>query len=69
VAWKALEFGARAIDVVASPGLLTPTAVRMLGAHFRFDSSRARTELGWAPAPFERVLGETVDWLRSRGEL
>lgn len=67
--WKSIELGARALELVAPPKLLTPTAVRMLGAHFRFDSRRARTELGWSPAPFESVLRETIAALRSRGEL
>lgn len=67
--WRALELGARAVDLVAPPELLTPTAVRMLGAHFRCDSRRAREELGWRPRPFEDVLRETVAWLRARREL
>lgn len=67
--WRALELGVTALDTFAPPKLLAPTAVRMLGAHFRFDSARARTELGWTPAPFEAVLDETIAALRSRGEL
>ncbi|MBM3989733.1 MAG: NAD-dependent epimerase/dehydratase family protein [Planctomycetes bacterium] len=67
--WKSIELGARIVDLVAPPKLLTPTAVRMLGAHFRFDARRARAELGWQPEPFEDVLRETIAALRSRGEL
>jgi dihydroflavonol-4-reductase len=67
--WSVLERGARAVDLVAPPTLLTPTAVRMLGAHFRFDSARARRELGWEPRPFEEVLQTTIAALRARGEI
>ena len=67
--WRSVELGARALDIVVPPKLLTPTAVRMLGAHFRFDSRRARIELGWQPEPFESVLRETIAALRARGEL
>lgn len=67
--WKALEVGVRGMDLVASPELLTPQSVRMLGAHFRFDSAKARSELGWTPEPFEQVLSSTIDELRARGEL
>jgi dihydroflavonol-4-reductase len=64
--WRSLELGSSVLDLVVSPGLLTPTAVRMLGAHFRFHSARARAELGWDPRPFEEVLSRTVAWMRAR---
>lgn len=67
--WKALELGLRVVDRLASPELLTPQSVRMLGAHFRFDAAKARAELGWSPEPFESVLSRTIAELRSRGEL
>jgi nucleoside-diphosphate-sugar epimerase len=67
--WRAVELGARCADRFASPALLTPTAVRMLGAHFRFDSARARAELGWNPRPFEAVLADTVAWMRATRRL
>ena len=67
--WRALELGARGLDFVAPPDLLTPQSIRMLGAHFRFESTRAREELGWRPRPFVEVLRATIAWLRARGEV
>jgi dihydroflavonol-4-reductase len=67
--WRGLELASRGVDLVASPGLLTPQTVRMLGVHFRFDSEKARSELGWSPEPFETVLSGVIAGLRSRGEL
>ncbi len=67
--WSALELAARAVDLFVSPGLLTPQTVRMLGAHFNFDASKARAELDWSPEPFEAVLSRTISSLRARGEL
>jgi dihydroflavonol-4-reductase len=67
--WNALELGARAVDPFVQLELFTPTAMRMLGANFRFGSDRARRELGWRPRPFVEVLRGTIAWLRARGEL
>ncbi len=67
--WKGVELGARALDALAPQDLLTPQSIRMLGAQFRFTSDKARSELGWSPAPFERVLADVVSELRARGEL
>jgi dihydroflavonol-4-reductase len=44
--------------------VVTPTALELLGLHFRYDSSRAREELGWRPRPLDEVLLETATWLR-----
>ena len=49
--------------------LKQPQALTMLGIDLRFDSGKARRELGWSPRPFEEVIRETVDELRARGEL
>jgi len=59
-AWSLLVAGARAADRVRPLELMTPQALCMLGLTFRFDSTRARTELGWSPAPFDGVLAATV---------
>ncbi len=67
--WVGVETAVRALDALAPQDLLTPQSVRMLGAHFRFSSDKARSELGWSPAPFERVLSSVVAELRARGEV
>lgn len=66
-AWRALVAGARLVDRVRRLEVVTPTALELLGLHFRFDSSRARSELGWAPEPFDDVLAKTATWLHEIG--
>ncbi len=63
--WKAVVAGAALVGRFRPPELVTPTALRHLGLHYRFDASRARSELGWNPEPFDRVLRSTVEWMRS----
>jgi dihydroflavonol-4-reductase len=41
------------------------TAVRNLLREWRFDSGKARRELGYRPMPLMEGLSRTVDWLRS----
>ncbi len=67
--WRGVEGAVRALDALAPQDLLTPQSVRMLGAHFRFASDKARSELGWSPEPFERVLSGVVAELRARGKI
>ena len=61
--WRALAAGARPVDAVRELQLLTPESLELLGLHFRYDSERARTELGWEPQPFSGVLGEVAEYL------
>lgn len=65
--WRSLVAGARLVDWVRRLEVVTPTALELLGLHFRFDSSRARSELGWTPEPFDDVLAKTAPWLRGLG--
>lgn len=67
--WSAIERGARAVDPFVDLAPATPQALRLLGASFRFDSARARDELGWRPRPFDDVLRETVEWIERTGGL
>jgi dihydroflavonol-4-reductase len=67
--WRPIVLAAGAADAVRPSEVFTPHSLRMLGAHFRFHSRRARAELDWHPRPFEEVLRATIDDLRSRGAL
>mgnify|MGYP002628473546 CR=1 FL=1 len=67
--WRALVATTRIVDRVKPLRVVTPTALELLGLHFRFDCTKARTELGWDPQPFPEVLSETVNWLRRIGEI
>jgi dihydroflavonol-4-reductase len=64
--WSALSLLASGVDRVRALDLTTPQSLRLLGLHFRFDSRRAREELGFEPRPFAEVLAETIAWMRSR---
>lgn len=66
-AWRALVGATRLLDRVKPLHVVTPTALELLALHFRFDSTRARTELGWTPEPFDDVLENTATWLRRIG--
>ncbi len=63
LAWRALALSARPVDAVRELQLLTPESLELLGLHFRYDSARAREELGWAPRPFAEVLGGVAEFL------
>lgn len=67
--WNLLTALASWWDLVLPMNLTPPQALRMLGQDLRFDASKARRELGWAPRPFDEVLAATIAHLRSRGEL
>ena len=41
------------------------TAVRNLLGEWRFDSGKARRELGYRPMPLMEGLARTIDWLQS----
>lgn len=68
-AWRALTAAARLWDRFFPMLLTPPQALTMLGVDLRFDSGKARRELGWAPRPFEEVIRGTIEALRARGEL
>lgn len=59
--WRALVALAGLAERVVPSERATPEALALLGLHFRFEARRARTELGWAPRPFQEVLAGVVD--------
>ena len=64
--WRTIVATARLIDRVRPFEVASPEALKLLGEHYRFDSSRARNELGWKPRPFETVLNDTLEWMGTR---
>ena len=64
--WNVVLSGSSVLDRFRRLEFATPQALRLLGAHFRFSSARARTELGWKPAAFDEVLEQTLSWLSAR---
>jgi len=45
------------------------TGVRLMRCAMAFDSSKARAELGWEPAPVRGALADAVDWFREQNLL
>ena len=41
------------------------TGVRLAGLPYRFDNTRAKTELGFTPRPIADCVGEAVTWFRA----
>ena len=65
--WSAAVAATRVVDAVRPLELMTPQALKALGVEWRFTGARARSELGWTPAPFEAVLAETLEHLGLTG--
>jgi dihydroflavonol-4-reductase len=45
------------------------TGVRLAGKRVKFDSSKARAELGFAPPAIDVALEEAIAWMRANGQL
>jgi dihydroflavonol-4-reductase len=45
---------------------LTRDVLQIIGRYAWYDTSRARTELGWQPRPLEQTLEDTIRWLRTQ---
>ena len=58
--WRVLVGMVSLVEPWRPPRRATSRALRHLGVHYRFDSSRARAELGWTPESFPEVLRSTV---------
>ena len=49
------------------PAPVTRHVLDVIGRYAWYDTSRARTELGWHARPLEDTLKDTIAWLRAHG--
>lgn len=61
--------GAAVAALTGQPPRAPLTGVRIALARPRFDASRARDELGFAPRPLDAAIADAVAWLRTGGHL
>jgi dihydroflavonol-4-reductase len=55
--------------VTHRPPMAPLTGVRLARTSMAFDSSKARSELGWSCRPLEQSLRDAIDWMSGRGLL
>jgi dihydroflavonol-4-reductase len=46
------------------PAPVTQDVLQIIGRYAWYDTTRARTDLGWEPRPLEQTLVDTIRWLR-----
>jgi dihydroflavonol-4-reductase len=49
------------------PAPITRGVLQIIGRYAWYDTSKARTELGWAPRPLRETLEDTIRWLQHPG--
>jgi dihydroflavonol-4-reductase len=52
--------------VRGKPPAITGDVLQILGRYAWYDTSKARTELGWTPRPLRETLTDTIRWLRDQ---
>ena len=70
--WLALTAARVEVGVSAltkRPPTAPLTGVRLAGRRVRFDNTKAREELGFAPPPIDAALADAVAWMRTAGLL
>jgi dihydroflavonol-4-reductase len=50
------------------PAPLTRDVLQIVGRYAWYDTSKARSELGWMPRPLRVTLTDTIAWLRDGGK-
>ena len=48
------------------PPPITRDVLQIFGRYAWYDTSKSRTELGWAPRPLQETLTDTMGWLRGQ---
>ncbi|MGH9175132.1 MAG: 3-beta hydroxysteroid dehydrogenase, partial [Vicinamibacterales bacterium] len=46
---------------------ITRSVVQIIGRYAWYDTTRARSELGFQPRPLRQTLEDTIRWLREEG--
>lgn len=70
--WFAMKMAAwleRKASKTKSKPLLTTYSVEVLAKNNRYDSSKAKRELGYYCRPYKQTVKDEVEWLKSRGLL
>ena len=47
---------------------ITRDVLQIIGRYAWYETTRARSELGWVPRPLEQTLEDTTRWLRDEGQ-
>jgi dihydroflavonol-4-reductase len=58
-----------ALELVSSirgkPAPVTREVLQVIGRYAWYDTTKARTELGWASRPLRETLTDTIRWLQN----
>jgi dihydroflavonol-4-reductase len=49
-----------------TPPPITRDVLQIFGRYAWYDTTKARTELGWTPRPLQETLTDTIGWLRDQ---
>jgi dihydroflavonol-4-reductase len=47
------------------PAPITREVLQVVGRYAWYDTTKARSELGWSPRPLRETLEDTIRWLRN----
>jgi dihydroflavonol-4-reductase len=53
-------------SIRGKPPAITRDVLQILGRYAWYDTSKARTELGWTPRPLHETLSDTIGWLKGQ---
>jgi dihydroflavonol-4-reductase len=49
------------------PAPITRDVLQIVGRYAWYNTTKARSELGWEPRPLQQTLEDTINWLRAQG--